>query len=210
MRHGSSFYRQRMSTHLSPTKLCYHWLQRFLKLSGARCSREAIQVPWGMSGGLLNGANCQPTLMYGYLQWLLANTWTKYGSRSAVNITNQHIKRDYYLVKEMVDDKIVEIWRAGSPSNLADIPSKAVSKEVIQTLGDTFCSYEKWGSKFQRQEQPRSYSGYLNGAGRIERPAGRCTAVQEVQCRTSTAGIQQTRAMDIRHIVQASQLRQRF
>ena len=38
----------------------------------------------------------------------LANTWTKHGSRSAVYITNQHIKRDHYPAKEMVDDKIVE------------------------------------------------------------------------------------------------------
>jgi hypothetical protein len=78
-----------------------------------------------------------------------ANTWAKYGSSSAVNITNQHIKRDYHIVKEMVDDKVVSIHRVGSPSNLADIPSKAVSKEVIAELGDAFCGYEKWAPNFK-------------------------------------------------------------
>ena len=31
-----------------------------------------------------------------------ANSWCRYGSMSAVNQLNQHIKRDYHMVREMV------------------------------------------------------------------------------------------------------------
>ena len=78
-----------------------------------------------------------------------ANSWCRYGSMSAVNQLNQHIKRDYHMVREMVDDKVVAVYRVGSPSNLGDIPSKAVSKEVIADLGDAFCGYEQWAPNFK-------------------------------------------------------------
>ena len=53
------------------------------------------------------------------------------------------------MVREMVDDKVVAVYRVGSPSNLGDIPSKAVSKEVIADLGDAFCGYEQWAPNFK-------------------------------------------------------------
>ena len=78
-----------------------------------------------------------------------AITWAKYGSMSTVNINNQHIKKDYHLVREMVDDKVVVCRRTGSPSNLADLPSKATSKEVVRDLGPAFCGYEVWAPNFK-------------------------------------------------------------
>ena len=89
----------------------------------------------------------QPTPVFGDND--AANTWAKYGTASVVNIKNQYVKRDYHLVREMVDDKVVKMYRVGSPSNLADIPSKGVSKEVIKELGRAFCGYESWAPFFK-------------------------------------------------------------
>ena len=77
-----------------------------------------------------------------------ANSWAKHGSMSKVGKLNQHIKRDYHLVREQVSDGKIAIYKVGSPSCIPDCYTKGNSKEVCERLHGPMRGYEKWAPNF--------------------------------------------------------------
>ena len=75
-----------------------------------------------------------------------ANDWAQNGK---ISKANQHIRRDYHLVMEMVERKVIEVRRTGSPSNTADLFTKAVDAVTAFNLIAALCGFEEWSPFFK-------------------------------------------------------------
>ena len=86
----------------------------------------------------------EPMALYGDND--CANDWAQTGK---ITKANQYIRRDYHIVMEMVERNVIKILRTGSPSNTADLFTKAVDAVTLLNLVWALCGYEEWSPFFK-------------------------------------------------------------